>query len=319
MVSSGGATQSVRIPALNAGASLLIEGGWTSPWNGDHNPAACPATLDANRGGHVVYVSSGAGSVTLKDLTLKNGYASDGGGGVYADPVSLSLSNVLISDSDTSSGHGPGGGIYSFFGSLTLDRVTLEGNVAWNGGGLYKYGGSVTMTNVTVSGNTARGGGGGGVQLYGCTAADLEYVTIVGNNALYGDGLGAENTAPSVSASIIAANDGEDVYIYPDWIPVTGGGGNVIGSGNTSGFSQPSDQTGVSDPGLGAFDGWVYPLVAGSPAIETIACASMGIDHNQHGSPRPGGATDTAMRGPTRRRASRPGVEPGRRRSGERD
>ena len=101
-----------------------------------------------------------------------------------------------------------GGGIYMGGGNLTLDRVTVTGNVAdglpWaqgEGGGLYVAGGTLTLDHSTLSSNWAVGdsgsyypsGSAAGGGLY--VAGGMVYVnqsTLSGNGAVGGSGISGD-------------------------------------------------------------------------------------------------------------------------------
>lgn len=90
-----------------------------------------------------------AGNLTLKNVTLMNG----------------SLDNFPGQN---------GGGILNSGGALTMDRVTVTGNKAFQGGGVNSYGGAFTMTNSVVSNNEGTDHG-GGMHLFGnATITDSE-------------------------------------------------------------------------------------------------------------------------------------------------
>jgi len=88
------------------------------------------------------------GTLTLKNLTLKNGNAGklgseldSSGGGILLESGSVSLSGVTISNCKaitTGSSKGQGGGIYIKSGTLTMDNSELSTNEATKaGGGVY--------------------------------------------------------------------------------------------------------------------------------------------------------------------------------------
>ena len=145
---------------------------------------------------------------------------------------------ISPSNSQAFPGHTHGGGIHNH-GILTLTNVTLTGNSSTPandfGGGLYNAGGSTaTIVNVTIAGNSAPTGFGGGIG--GVTTSVTLKNTIVANNGTGGNCSG----------------------------PVTDGGNNLQFPGTTCGGTIPS-----ADPMLGPLTGGVYPLLAGSPAIDT--------------------------------------------------
>jgi len=124
--------------------------------------------------------------------------AIDGGGrvtisggqavGVFAvrSGVRFGARNLTIADGAASQG----GGIYNYFGALTLTNSTVSGNSALtSGGGIYNEGGEATLTNCTLSGNSAHrctgswcAEGGGIYNGYGGTAT-LTNCTLSGNSA----------------------------------------------------------------------------------------------------------------------------------------
>ena len=113
------------------------------------------------------------------------------------------------------------------------------------------------ITNSTISGNTAGDDGGGVYASYGRTI--IQHSTITGNTAADGDGISSFNdffnyNRTEVHSSIIAGNTDDDD------VRTTGAGStsirsddfNLIGGGNAAAvFSDPGDQTGMTDPMLG--------------------------------------------------------------------
>jgi len=103
----------------------------------------------------------GAGALTVSGESVSRVF------GITGDPT------VLIADLTVANGYGsPGGGISVAGGTVTLDHVTVTGNIAEGqdnsyfssglaaGGGLYVGGGTLTLEQCTVSGNEALGGPG---------------------------------------------------------------------------------------------------------------------------------------------------------------
>jgi hypothetical protein len=103
-------------------------------------------------------------SLTIKDLTLANGYVNDpndakpDGGAIYA-VGDLTLENVTIVDNVAP---GAGGGVAAIGGSLTITGSHFENNESLDdfGGGVYSFA-ETTFENVTFTNNRAGESGGG--------------------------------------------------------------------------------------------------------------------------------------------------------------
>jgi hypothetical protein len=178
------------LPVIKKGDNLTIVtgNGSTSPGFGD--------TIDASGHFRLFDVASGA-SLTLKNVTLQNGYVFGSGagadGGAIYNQGTLVLSQVLVQNNtaaglpgltiDSKTAPAPagydaaGGGIWSN-GSLTLENATLiQSNLVVGGdsgyssrlheygsggnafgGGIDIAGGTANITGTTFSFNTAQGG-----------------------------------------------------------------------------------------------------------------------------------------------------------------
>lgn len=118
------------------------------------------ATLDAEGLERVLYVRSGAGTVTIDGLTITGGGKADYGAAVY------SQRDLVIRDATFSANHVSGSGAYGgAVGSdsgaeLTVIDSTFSGNGSANddGGAIY-WEGDVTITDSTFTSNTGRVGG----------------------------------------------------------------------------------------------------------------------------------------------------------------
>jgi hypothetical protein len=159
-------------------------------------PGSDHLAVDGNHASRVFYVDVGV-TVTIAGLTITNGNADriGGGGGIFNEASTLTVSNCTISGNSAPDAFGVGGGIYNDvgFGNGRLEVInsTLSGNSAGdNGGGIFNYGGSNTATlkvvNSTLSGNSAHFYGGGiyTISAYGGSApADVLNSTFSGNTA----------------------------------------------------------------------------------------------------------------------------------------
>ncbi len=148
---------------------------------------ALPVELDGDAAGTVVTIAVGK-TVTLANLTVKNGRASSGGGIVNAG--GLVLRDAKVIDNVASATAGAGGGIYQSGGSLELDNALVAHNHAQTtgpvgdteararGGGIYLAGGALTLAaGSKVEANdvimTTPGGVGQGGGIYAETASVL--------------------------------------------------------------------------------------------------------------------------------------------------
>ena len=124
-----------------------------------------PVTTNGANSVRCVYLANGA---TLAGFTLTNGSVLGGGGGVYCQSVSATVSNCIITGNSCSSG---GAGSYSG----TYKNCSLCGNTSFSTGGGNNAG---SFANCVFFGNSARSEGGGAeypVKLVNCT--------VVGNSA----------------------------------------------------------------------------------------------------------------------------------------
>ena len=112
------------------------------------------ATLNGRGSGSVLQIIDSA-DVTIRNLTITNGNASEGGGLYMGSATSLTMSNSTVKGNRADLG----GGIYavsSFF--LELTGVTVTRNTAtYQGGGIQVYDTSLEMTASTVSLNKETG------------------------------------------------------------------------------------------------------------------------------------------------------------------
>jgi hypothetical protein len=138
-----------------------------------------------------------------------------------------------------------GGGIYNYFGILTINDSIISGNVSsYFGGGIANMG-TLTITNTTISGNTAGdsryySGGGGGIENYGTATATLNNSTV-SNNISVGDVAGGIDTRGNgkltLNNSTISANTGAGVSIFTNTVTLNN---STISGNQTYGFTNNS-------------------------------------------------------------------------------
>jgi len=182
----------------------------------------------------ILYDSAASGSLTLKNLILKNGEGGAcgvNGGGICSPHASLTLNNCTLSDNSAA---GKGGGIWAANTSVTLTNSTLSGNSAGGrGGGIYAAYGGVTLTHTTLSGNSASDGGGVASFLGGLT---LTNSTLSGNSGGAGSGILSLSSNTTLVNSTLNANTGGGIFSNSSTVTVTnstfsGNGGTAITGG----------------------------------------------------------------------------------------
>ena len=179
------------------------------------------------------------GDLTIKNLTITDGRADDGGAILVDNGGILSLDNVTVKDSESTSATGGGGGIRSNGGSVTITNSAIYGNTATNEGGGLHMGGPASITgtaiynnstgnddpgggiyirnvasstNVTIdrssiySNTASRGGFGGGIYVLGAQLVDLKNSTLYDNSAHAGAALYVNGGTTNVTHVTIVNN-----------------------------------------------------------------------------------------------------------------
>jgi hypothetical protein len=121
-------------------------------------PGAENLAINGNAKSRVFHVSHPGGMVTISGLTITNGHASDGGGGIYNDHARLTLDNCAI---DGNYAAAWGAGVYNDghaggLASLAINNSSVRGNsgqnAIYNDADLVGSAGLV-ITNSTLSDN----------------------------------------------------------------------------------------------------------------------------------------------------------------------
>ncbi len=239
-------------------------------------------TINARRRFHIFDIDGG--NLTLKDVTLTEGDAINGGAIRLRNGATASVSNVNFKGNrataggaisteseddrlsvtrssfvDNSAEHN-GGAILVDGGHTSVDSSAFQNNVAAeHGGAIFATGGRAALNNSTFIGNRAKRGG--AFYLSGGTAT-LTHLTMMGNRAerIVGAGIYTESGETYLLNSIIAGSEyGNDCS-----------GRLAESRGN---FSQDGtcSQAEGGDPMLGELAGWPahYPLLDASPAHGT--------------------------------------------------
>ena len=213
------------VSAASPGDTLVIKGTCDSEDNtveitknlrlkGVSNPAFGTATITAN---FEVLRIFGDVKVVVDQLTIHGGYGAYAGAGIYTNFGTLTLNRSTV----TGGGAAMGGGIYNYSGTVVLNESSITGNIATTGGGIFNVFGSITLNHSTISGNSARdwefGGGpnqGGGIYASGGTIT-LNDSTISGNTADdQGGGIfnGSATLINCVSGVNVTGNTPDNLY-----------------------------------------------------------------------------------------------------------
>lgn len=207
---SGAGAALIQLPAgvyvLSLGNGLYLGNGGNPNRSTTISGAGADITvIDADQLGDIAIDSRH--SATLQNLTIRNGYANDGGG--IDNSGTLTVIGCVI---EANQAVGEGGGISSI-GTLNVLKSTIRSNQAFYGGGMalngasrvsesvvhdnraLDYGGGIVsrgsfdasrhlyVINSTISNNTANSDGGGIFGDYAISTTFLYNTTIVGNDA----------------------------------------------------------------------------------------------------------------------------------------
>ena len=186
-------------------------------------PIAQSVTINGNGhtisgGGTCRVFNITAGTVTINDLTIKDGNASGGDGGginVEGSSANVTVDNCIFTDNTTGSSNGDGGGmcVNNSGTNATVTNCTFTGNTAWGGGGIMVLNGSTaTITNCTFTGNKAHGGG---MRVFGNNStATIINCTFVNNTANDSKEIGVGEGGAFEAVNTIFWNDINGTYVY---------------------------------------------------------------------------------------------------------
>jgi CSLREA domain-containing protein len=209
----------------------------------------------AGSGADTITVPAGTYNLTIGDLDLINVTINGTG-----------ASSTIIKQTN------PNFRVIEVLGTVNISRVTIQDGRAadsnivpthLHGSGLHNHG-TVTLTNVTFTGNTVANldpvnpTSGRGGAIWNAGSMTLINVTIANNTAAM-SGAGIGGNAPTIINTIVANNSPDNCSVA-----ITAGSNNLQFPGTTCGATIPS-----ADPMLGPLTTGVYPLLAGSPAIDT--------------------------------------------------
>ena len=176
-------------------------------------------------------------TVTIEDLTLRNGDSGDGDGGAIRNSTgTLNLNNVrLVSNTSANGGalansgtavlkgvkfeensaDGVGGGIYQTgLGDLQLIESTLDqNNAGMTGGGIQNEGVNLAIDRSTLSNNKTIGGLGGASYNLATGQTTFTNTTLSGNVAAQGAAIYTESEVTVTNATIVNNNGAGSITV----------------------------------------------------------------------------------------------------------
>ena len=217
--------------------------------------------VDGHATSSVFQIGSGK-TVTISDLTIRNGEGNFGGGILNGGGATLTITDSTLSGNIG----GFGGGIFNT-GTLAIVNCTVSGNAASEGAGIYN-GATSIITNSTLSGNAAPGAGGGCVNLGTLQIANS---TLSDNSSGLGGGVFNIGTL-QIGNTILNTGD-SGANISNSGGTVTSLGYNLSSDDGGGFLTGPGDQINT-DPMLGPLQDnggptFTHALLPASPAIDT--------------------------------------------------
>jgi len=226
------------------------------------SPIVTSCTFSGNSAGYGggMYNSGSSSKPIVTNCTFSRNRSDDdtwdGGGGMYNEGSSPTVTSCTFSDNAA----GDGGGIYNFYGSSTVTSCTFSGNGAdSDGGGMYNWCGSSTVANCTFRFNGAGGWGGG---VYG--SGTFTNCTFSSNMATSGGGVYGSGTFTNCTFTGNKASDRFGLGV--------GWGGGVYGSGT---FTRCTFSGNTAPDGGGMYNGG-SPIVANCTFTSNTASGTSG-------------------------------------------
>jgi hypothetical protein len=194
VAANGTITLASALPNLANNGTLTITG------NGAAN-----TIISGNDAVRVFNVNGGA-TVSLSNLTIRDGRSTDGGG--ISNTGTLNIDNVTF-DSNDATGSSDGGALYMGTGSVTvITNSTFTNNTAGDdGGAVTNLLGTLTVTNSTFTGNVAVGWGGGLAGFNNSSGTTTIISSIFsGNSASEGGGIALNLGPMTITNTLVTGN-----------------------------------------------------------------------------------------------------------------
>lgn len=280
-ISAANATTGVDTISLPPGTYTLTRAGATENANstGDLDVTSQITINGTGKGIKIIQAGTSAGSgidrvfhivsgsLTLNDITIRNGRAPTGANGSQCGPIGPCQP---AADGKVGSN---GGGILND-GALTLNRVSMTDNWAGTGG---KAGNLVcTLGGSQCNNNGGDGGNGGGI--YNAGSMTVSNSTFTGNRAGKGGAAGSESCAVVCNSTPGIGRDGGAIYNVGAFAVTITGSSFTENSGDT-GLSCTGGQLCFAHGGAIANKGSSMLTVTSSRFMSNTASAGGAIDN----------------------------------------
>jgi hypothetical protein len=252
--------------AINEGGTLELDGNCLYRIDRDLPPLNRSLVLAGNgatlqiEGERRAFVVLPSGSLTLSKVTIRDGFASNGGA-LLVEGGTAAISRTSFVENDAAAS---GGAIHLQSGTLILSHTTFGHNSAAVGGALSVAGGTAVVNFSTFSQNEATAGGGGGIAVQN---GDL----TIGRSIVSG------NLAASFEDDISLEGPGQ----------VLSSGYNLFGVNSLPG---PATTDLLGEPArLGPLENGLFVPDLESAARNAVPLAECGAEIDQRGGQRPQG------------------------------
>jgi hypothetical protein len=177
-------------------------------------PGARLLSISGNKASRVFYVGDVV-TTTLDSMTIRDGYAGNGGG-IYNTGILIVMGSTVSGNNvppyyDDCGNYygGTGGGIFNDGGAATIDNSIISGNFSSGDGGGITTNGTLTVNASTISGNIATADG-GGIRAGGRTTVAK---STISNNTASDLGTGISGSVEILTGSTISGNHCPSSYI----------------------------------------------------------------------------------------------------------
>jgi hypothetical protein len=186
--------------------------------------------IDGDSSGSVViFENSETNSAVLTGFTIRNGYASFGGG-IYCSGSDPTIShNIVSGNSAYDIQGGEGGGVFCYYSNLILTDNIITANYATgplggNGGGIYCGYFAPTISRNIIAGNLGDWGG-GGIYCYDANPLIIQNVIAGNTGTVWGGGFYLDESNPmiinnTIWGNVARWNEGGGIYCENNSNPI---------------------------------------------------------------------------------------------------